>query len=194
MIYLGTAVIGRDQFSVRRSSRRRSAGGFTIRSTTFYPADARRPAAISVVEVGADSLPVSVSVETLGDERTVATTTFGQRRISFRTISSSHERLRELPNNFRYLAADPEIPALYTVLPGSSEGEIRIISARDGHVSTSRVVDRGLDIRTIRRSEFQLRHIELSTESGPIHLWYDPEGRLMRVDRPEDGWRAERGS
>ena len=101
MIYLGTAVIGRDQFSVRRSTRRRSAGGFTIRSTTFYPAE---------------------------------------------------------------------------------------------HVSTSRVVDHGFDIRTIRGSEFQLRHIELSTESGSIHLWYDPEGRLMLVDRPEDRWRAERGS
>ena len=192
LIYEGSRLVGRDQFSIRRSASRRGLAGITITSTVFYPADARRPSLTTIVELGSDSLPLTLRLENRGPERKITTTTVGEDKISFRVFSQTRESLRETPNSSPHLLADLTIPSLYSVLPGTPDGEISILSPRDGRVSRARVSERAAEVRTIQGRSVELRHVELTLETGSIHLWYDQSGELLMVEQPAERWRAER--
>lgn len=189
----GDVVLARESFTVARTSADRHAG-WRIAATVHYPADQPRVTLSPIVELGPDSLPrmVQFDARDRGEQRVLAE--FGRRRLTVRIISSSGESAREYPTPRRPLVVDDSVLSLYAVPPGLAPGRVRLTAPRQGVQSDYVLENRGLDETTLAGRRQQLVHLVLTSRSDDDarHLWYDQEGRLMKVEIPGRQLVAER--
>jgi hypothetical protein len=183
----GGAVLGREQFTVRRGT---SSGpdGFTITTTARYSV----PRAITlspVVELGTDTLPVQVQFDVFGDGQARVYVRFTPRRITVRVVRPGGESAQELPLTGRTLVADDSVFALYAIRP--APGPLQVLTPRNGQRTPAELVPLGPERTTLQGVSHQLEHWVLRGKDER-HLWYDEAGRLMRVELPALSLIAER--
>lgn len=185
------AVVGREDFTVRRG---RSTGpdGYTITSTVTYPPTSPSVTLSPVVELGPDSFPVQVQFDVYGEGQSRVYARFGPRRVTLRVVRPGGESARELPATGREIVADDSVFALYTIPP--ARGARQAVAPRSGARLPAQVLDRGTERATLQGVAREARHIVLRLGSQERHLWYDQDGKLMKVEVPALGLTAERGS
>lgn len=183
-------VVGREEFTVRRG---RSSGpdGYTITSTAAYPPTSPRITLSPVVELGPDSMPVQVQFDTYGDGQARVYARFGTRRVTVRVVRPGGESARELPATGREIVADDSVFALYAIPP--ARGTRQAVFPRNGSRLPAELLERGTERTTLQGVPRDLRHEVLRLGSREHHLWYDQDGRLMKVEVPALGLIAERG-
>lgn len=191
LVMRGGAVVGREDFTVRRG-RSSASDGFTIATSVAYPPTSPRVTLSQVVEVGPDSLPVQVQFDVFGDGQRRVYVRFGPRRITVRVVRPGGESARELPASGRELVADDSVFALYALLPGP--GRFQLIWPRSGGRGVAEVADLGTERTPLTGVAHELRHVVLRLGSEERHLWYDRDGKLMKVELPALGLTAERVS
>ncbi len=191
VISRGGAVVGREEFTIRRG---RSSGpeGFTIASSATYPPESPTITLSPVVELGADSLPVQVQFDVFGDGQARVYARFTPRRVTLRVVRPGGESARELPATGRLLVLDDSVFALYAIRPAS--GPIQTIAPRTGVRLPAELQEQGIESTTLQGVSHPLAHWVLRLGPEERHLWYDEAGRLMRVDVPALGLSAERAS
>lgn len=185
----GGAVIGREEFTVRRGS---SSGpeGYTITSTATYPPGSPTVTLSPVVELGPDSSPLQVQFDVFGNGKSRVYVRFAPRRVTIRLVRPSGESARELPATRRMLVLDDSVFALYAVRPTPGL-QYAIVPRTAGRLSAE-LLDRGTERTTVQGVSHALAHWVLRSGGEERHLWYDEAGRLMRVDVPALSLTAER--
>ncbi len=182
-------VVGREEFTVRRG---RSSGpdGYTITSAVSYPPSSPSVTLSPVVELGPDSIPVQVQFDVYGDGQSRVYARFGPRRITLRVVRPGGESARELPAVGGEIVADDSVFGLYAIPP--ARGARHAVAPRSGARFPLEVVDRGTERTTLQGVPRDLRHDVLRLGSQERHLWYDQNGRLMKVEVPALNLTAER--
>lgn len=191
VITRGAEVVGREEFAIRRG-RTGSPDGYTVSSTAVYPPRRGQVTLAPVVELGPDSLPAAVQFDVLGSGQRRVLVHFGTRRITIRVVRPNGEAARELPAGDRHLVVDDSVFALYTVLPGRTEGELQLIAPRHERRSRARLIDRGTQRVNVGGVAQSLQHLRLESAEGARDLWFDADGRLVKVAAPSLGLVAER--
>jgi hypothetical protein len=192
LVRRGDVILGREDFSVTRTNLSDGSVGFRLAVVASYP---ERRAAITLrplVEFGADSLPRTVQLDVTNEGTQRILTEFGSRRITIRAISSDGESAREYPAVRRPLVADDSILSLYALPPGSGPGPVRLVAPRHRTQQDYRLANRGQETSTVVGQSLTMLHLVLTSGTDERHLWYDEEGRLMKVEIPTRDVTAER--
>lgn len=186
----GDVEVGREQFTLRRGSAS-GPDGYTITTSAAYPPISPRVTLAPVVELGPDSFPVQMQFDVFGGGQRRVYLQLGPRRVTLRIVHPGGESARELPAAGPAVLVDDSVFALYALLPRGT-ARLEALAARTGDRSGARIADRGEERTTLQGVAHTLRHVVLSAGDQQLDLWYDPQGRLMRVDVPAVGLVAER--
>lgn len=182
------SIVGEETFRIRRLPLPDGAG-FSIQTTASYPPDG--PASTTaVVELGPDSLPITVQLDAGPSRRVIAR--IGERRMTVRTVTTSSETAREYPAPARLIVMDDSLFAPYAVLPGVRPGAVMLFSPRDGTRTSGALTAAGSGETQVAGRTVTLKHFILRTAGATIDLWFDDDGRLMKVAHVPDGLDAER--
>ena len=200
----GTLVVREDTVEVAReafrvTAVRTGAGGtrWTIATTIRY--DRTRPVVVldPIVELGADSNPVSLEY-TVADPREplriLGQLTRG--RFVVRLLGRRTERAREFPAPPPAAVVDDSVFALY--LPVGWQGRPRPVTVtavfpRAGRRELLTVQDLGVQSTTLNRDPAALQHITVTGgENRLVHLWLGADGRLAKIEVPSRRLIAER--
>ena len=92
----------------------------------------------------------------------------------------------------RQLVADDSVFALYAILPLGGKSPVSVIAPRVGTRSLLVLEDLGLERTAIGPEFAELRHVALRAAGADRHLWYDSDGRLMKVEIASTGLVAVR--
>ncbi len=194
-----TAEIARETFrlSAARPSGGAGAAGWILASTVHY--DRSRPAMVlaPILEVGADSLPLSLQYD-VADPRRPARILgqLSRGRFTVRLLGRTTERAREFPAGAETVVLDDSVYALYTFAawrarPGGAG--LSAIFPRAGRRETLTARDLGVQPTTLNRDPVSLRHVTVSGgANGLVHLWLDAEERLLKVEVPSRRLTVER--
>jgi len=164
LVRRGTAAIGREEFTIARIQAPGGGTAVTISSINRYPPT---PARRTFVR-------------------------FGPRRLTVRLETPSTEVAREYPAGAS-LVADDSVFAVYAMAASTPTGQIRLYYPRSGERGVARLHDRGMAETSIGEGQRTLHHLVIDRGgNGEIHLWFDPEGRLMKVGLPSQQLVAER--
>jgi hypothetical protein len=191
IISRGGLVIGREEFTVRRG-RSGAPDGFTISSAVSYPPTSASVRLSPVVELGPDSAPLQVQFDVYGNGQSRAYARFGPRRITIRVVRPGGESARELPAIGAEIVVDDSVFALHAVAPPRRVRQA--IAVRSGARLPVQIDGRGIERTTIQGVPRDLRHEVLRVGAQERHLWYDQDGRLMKVEAPGLSLVAERES
>ena len=200
----GTLVVREDTVEVAReafrvTAVRTGAGGtrWTLATTIRY--DRTRPVVVldPIVELGADSNPVSLEY-TVADPREpmriLGQLTRG--RFVVRLLGRRTERAREFPAPPPAAVVDDSVFALY--LPVAWQGRPRPVTVtavfpRAGRRELLTVQDLGVQSTTLNRDPAALQHITVTGgENRLVHLWLGADGRLAKIEVPSRRLVAER--
>ena len=188
----GGVAVGREEFTVQ-GGRSAAPEGYTIAVRSYYPATRGEPLLTPVVELGPDSQPTSAHiVERNGEQRRVFVQ-IDDRRVTVRTMTAAGESVRQYPGGNGILIADDSALSLYAVPPAASPSVGQIWPRAPRRVVT-RVTDLGTEAVEVSGSRRTLRHVVLRSGRAEHHLWYDGQGRLIKVEVPGENLSAVRAS
>lgn len=192
LVRRGDVVLGREDFSVSRTSLSDGGVGFRLAVVASYPERRARITLRPLVELGADSLPRTVQMDVADGESRRILAEFGRRRITIRAISAEGESAREYPAAPRIMVGDDSLLALYALPPGTEPGPVRLVSPRHRTHTDFQLANRGLEESVVAGQTYLMLHLVLSAGRDERHLWYHEDGRLMKVEIPSRGVTAER--
>ncbi len=185
LITRGAETIGREEFVLLRgSSGATGLSGFTVTSTVFYPADRPQTSVDATVEFGADSVPTMSRYEVGNGEVIRVVMGLGARRITVRTITRGGESAREYPARERHLVMDDSVFGTHAVAPGVASRASRRVTLSGVRGDALQIADRGIETTTVGSARMDLRHVTVSSPAETRHLWYDDNGRLMKLVIP----------
>jgi hypothetical protein len=150
-----------------------------------------------VLELAADSSPAALAYDVIADgksERIIGQP--GPGRFTLRYLLPGVERARELPGGPHLVVTDDSVYSPFLLVAwhaSSSPTTVTAILPRMASRATLTVTDLGIAATTVNRDPAMLRHILISGgPMGPVHVWLDRDGRLMKVEIPDSSLRAER--
>jgi hypothetical protein len=199
----GTLVVRRDSQVVARETfrvldRGGTVGGWQFDATTRWagpPATTLTPA----IQVGADTTPESFTFSVAagpGSERITGAP--GPGRFTLRYAAPGVERAREVPATPPLVIVDDSVFSLYLaaawfVVGGSAPRQVTAVLPRSAARATLTVSDLGMSSTVLNRDEAMLhQYLVAGNPGGPVRVWLDADGRLMKVESPQQNLRAER--
>jgi hypothetical protein len=143
---------------------------------------------------GIASDPVEYQVQVGGSvpERIVGS--IGGGRMSARIVTPTGEQLREyVASSGAVVLDDPVAHHYYFLAQRAHRGRVPVIVPRDNRQVMATVVNRGEARVRVGGTEVTLFHLVVQPADGvERHVWVDALNRVMRVDIPARGYRAER--
>lgn len=183
------SVIGKETFTLKQGSLVTGQLGLVIATTATFPND-RSPITINgQVDYGQDSVAQQLQIDRPGSERLVARLT--GRRATIRTISLTRETAREYPVTGVPIPAPDSLFAFYILLPAVTTAAT-VINPADGHMASARETARTVDSVTLGGVPKVLTKVTLGLGDDQRLLWYDESGKLVSVEVPKAGLRAQR--
>ncbi|MDT8340162.1 MAG: DUF6134 family protein [Longimicrobiales bacterium] len=117
------------------------------------------------------------------------------RRLVARTRTADGEAQREFRASDRTVILAEDVVLLYYLLAPWARGEptdLTVLDPRSGSQRTVRVVVQGAEPLRVGRISVVATRIRLESEGDVRSVWFDDEGRVLRVEAPASGLRAER--
>jgi hypothetical protein len=150
-----------------------------------------------VVELTPDSAPVALAFDVTANGKSQHITGQpGPGRFTLRYVAPGLERAREVAAGPQIVVADDSVFSLYLFAAWharSAPTTVTAIFPRTAGRVTLTVTDRGVEATTLNRDPATLHHVLITGgPMGPVHVWLDAEGRLMKVEAPDQTLRAER--
>ncbi|MSR05838.1 MAG: hypothetical protein EXR93_02020 [Gemmatimonadetes bacterium] len=179
----------REEFIVREG-RAPNRDGFTV-DVRLFAGRGISPAALASIEWGPDSQPTAAEIVDAGGGRRTFVQ-LSKRRISVRGAVPGGESLREYPGAEPLLLADDSLVTWFAMPPRSGTSQVTVFRPRAERRETLELVDRGVDATSLGVHGATLRHVVLAPGTDETHLWFDNQGRLMKVERPAAGLLAIR--
>jgi hypothetical protein len=150
-----------------------------------------------VLEVAPDSAPAALAYDVTANGKSQHITGQpGPGRFTLRYVAPGRERARELASGPRLVVADDSVFSLYLIAAWYARptpGRVTAIFPRSAGRATLTVTDLGVETTTVNRDPATLRHVLIAGgPMGPVHVWLDAQGRLTKVEVPDQAVRAER--
>ena len=196
--------VARESFHLRERRPGDPSGGWLLDASARWPgmaAGSRTTVLTPVLELGADTAPAALAYDVSADGKPERITGQpGPGRFTLRYLLPGVERARELPGGPHVVIADDSVFSLFLLVawhaprtPDSGPTHITAILPRLASRATLTLTDLGIAATTVNRDPAMLRHIVIAGgPMGPVHVWLDRDGRLMKVDMPDRSLRAER--
>lgn len=194
--------VARETFHLRERRPGDRGGGWLLDASARWPGPGSRTTALTpVVELAADSSPAALAYDVVSDGKSERITGQpGPGRFTLRYLLPGVERARELPGGARIVIADDSVFSLFLLVawhaplsPDSGPTHVTAILPRMASRATLTLTDLGIAATTVNRDPAMLRHILIAGgPMGPVHVWLDRDGRLMKVEMPDRHLRAER--
>lgn len=197
----GSFIVRRDSVEIAREEFRlfagRPTGGWSLAATTRYGPGPPGVVLSPVLELAADSTPLTLEYA-VGDPRDPVRILgqAGRGRFTLRFLGRARERAREVAAAPNMVVLDDSVFALYVFAAWLARPAARTLTAilpRGPRREVLTVQDLGVQPTTLNRGPTTLRHVAITGgTAGPVHLWLDGEGRLMKVELPTRHLVAER--
>ncbi len=189
-----TTEIAREEFRLLAG---RPAGGWSLAATTRYNHDRPSVVLAPVLELAPDSTPLTLQYDVADPREPVHILgQAGRGRFTLRYLARGSERARELATGPRTVILDDSVFALYLFVAWRARPTPTALIAilpRGARRETLTVQDLGVAPTTLNRDPATLRHVAVTGQAaGPVHLWLDARGRLMKVEVPDRRIVAER--
>lgn len=192
-----TAEIGRESFQVTRGTL--AAGGEGWRLSAVARFGHPRPAVIlaPILEVADDTLPQTLQYDVTERDRSARILgQLGPDRFTVRVVARAVERAREFPASGPTAVLDDSVLSFYVFLAWRAGPAPRVITAivpRALRHETLTLTDLGSGSVTLNGTPATLHHLRATGgAAGPVDLWLDPEGRLLKIVCAGTGITAER--
>jgi hypothetical protein len=117
------------------------------------------------------------------------------RRLVARTQTASGESQREFRASDRTVILEPNVVLLYYFLEpwlGEAEAELTVLEPRSGRQSRMTLRSVGTERVRVGRRMVEAQHFRLEGGGSAVDVWYDEAGRIVVLESPADGFRAER--
>lgn len=177
-------VIGREEFVVRRGHGGSSAG-YTVTTTAYYPAERPTRTIMVALTVDADSQAATAQFELFDGQRETVLMSLGSRRVIVRVRTAAGESAREYPGADRRLVTRDSVHAIYAIPPRQAPGPVRLVSPSVAGRTSATLTLHGSRLTDVGGTSRTLNQISLEGAGGDaVHLWYDEQGRLMKVAVP----------
>ncbi len=143
---------------------------------------------------GISSDPVEYQVQVGGTTPGRIVGSIGGGRVSARILTPTGERLREyVASNGAVVLDDPVAHHYYFLAQRTHQGRIPVIIPRDNRQVMATVVNRGEEEVAVGGTTATLFHLVVQPAGETErHVWVDALNRVVRVDIPARGYRAER--
>lgn len=189
--------IARETFRVLERRPGDSASGWLLDASARWAGPGFVTVLAPVVELTPDTAPVALAYDVTANGKSQHITGQpGPGRFTLRYLAPGIERARELASGPLVVIADDSVFSLYLLAAwraGPDPRQLTAIFPRSTGRSTLTVTDRGMEATMLNRDPATLRHIEIGGGPlGPVHVWLDTQGRLMKVEAPDRSLRAER--
>jgi hypothetical protein len=187
--------VGSESFQIRRSGSGEAAQVIATAEIRMEVPEGRIDLRPALQASGAEMAVTAYQIKVSGGIQEEITVTLGDRRFRSSIRSERGEREREFRAAPGTLLLDLGVAHQYYFLGariGSESVTIPVISPRQGTQFDLRVSPVGTQSIRIGDADVQARHLRLEGEGGVRELWIDAEGRVLRVDVPEQGYVALR--
>jgi hypothetical protein len=201
----GVLVVRRDSLEVARETfhllERRPgdpASGWLLKASARWAGLSGYATVLApVVELAPDSSPVALAYDVSANGKSQHITGEpGPGRFTLRYLAPGVERARELATGPLIVIADDSVFSLYLFVAwhvGPAPTRVTAIFPRTTGRVTLTVTDLGVEATTLNRDPATLHHVLIAGGPiGPVHVWLDAQGRLMKVEVPDQALRAER--
>jgi hypothetical protein len=189
VVYSDTLEVAREAYALGPARLPGGSPGWVLSATARYAKD--RPVVVfsPTLEIGADSVPVSLQFDVANPrEPSRVLGQLGRNRFSLRILSRDLERAREFPVRSPFVILDDDILSFYEVAAwfgGPSSVEVIAIFARVGRREVLTLVESGTGPVSVRGRTVEARHLTLvGGVNQLVHVWVDAAGRLARVAIP----------
>lgn len=147
---------------------------------------------LSTRGIGADPVEYQVQVGGTAPQRIVGS--IGGGRVSARIVTPTGERLREyVASSGAVVLDDPVAHHYYFLAQRTHQGRVPVIVPRENRQVMATVASRGEEQVRVGGTEVTLFHLVVQPAGGTErHVWVDALNRVVRVDIPARGYRAER--
>jgi hypothetical protein len=197
-LFLGGSEVGTETFTVRQNGTGASAviiaqgrtvltgarGGEEVTASLEVGGTTLRPAAYQVTVQGAE--PQRIAGRVVGG------------RFSARIVSPAGEAMREYLAGEGAIVVDEGVAHHYYFLARRLDGaavSVPLIIPRQNRQVSAQVTPRGEETIAVDGRNVQARRFNVAPAGLPVrHLWVDAQGRVLRVDIPDTGFRAVRAA
>lgn len=186
---------GSETFQIRRSGSGDAAQVIATAEIRLEVPEGRLDLRPALQASGADMAVSAYQIKVSGAVQEEITVTLGERRFRTQIRSERGEREREFRAAPGTLLLDSGVAHQYYFLAtriGSEGGTVPVISPRQGTQFDLRVVPVGTESIRIGGAQVEARRFRLEGPDGVRELWTDAEGRVLRVEIPEQGYVATR--
>lgn len=188
--------VGSESFSIRRSGSGADAQVIAtgeIQIELEGEALELRPA----LQISGSQMAISAyQIKVSGSQQEEIYVTLSDRRFITRIQTERGEQEREFRATPHTLLLDSDVAHQYYFLNSRltpDGGPLPVIIPRSGRQHDLRLISVAEDHVTLVDGErLPARHVILESNVGASEVWIDSEGRVLRVDRPESGYRALR--
>ena len=197
VIRVDTQDVARETYTLGLGRLASGATGWTLSATTRYD-EPRPPLVLSpMLEIGQDTLPVTLQFDVANPREPVRILgQLGRNRYTVRTVARSFERAREFPVRPPLVVLDDSVFSLYQIaawFAGPRPISLVAIVPRAPRREVLTVTDAGSDSTVVNRRASRLRHITLSGGANElVHLWLDENRQLIKLAIPSRRLVAER--
>jgi len=197
VIRADTQEVGRETFRVLERRAGDSTSGWLLDASARWPGTGRPASYAPVVEIGRDSLTQAVSFDVAGGPTPVRISgVSGRSRFTLRYVSPGVERARELPGDPRVVVIDDSVFTPWLAVAWRARAQPESLTAvypRSAQRARIVLQDLGSETTSLNRDQATLRHVRVTgAQSGPVHVWLDRAGRLMKVEVPDRHLTVER--
>lgn len=192
VVYLDGREAGTETFSIRRMG-----SGTDAKVLANAVVDLGTTEMRPVLETGADMAPVLYQNKIAGGEDTEVAVSAAGRRFVARIRSAAGERERELRAQQGAVFLDNNVAHQYYFLSEVVDRQgavVPVVVPRTGEQVSLTVAEVGTETLSIGGQQVPARRVRLEGGGQEHTVWFDAQGRVLRVLIPATRYRAERQS
>ncbi len=197
-IFMGTEVVGREDFSIRRVGRGEEARLILRGTVEMDLPDGRLNLAPAMEATGEDMVVTAYQLKVSGSRESEIYVTRSGRRYTAKVLSREGEEVREFRAGPGSVLLDWNIAhhhhLLLPFLNGPDQVSLTILSPEAGQQTRMTLSNVGEEEVRVGTELVQGRHFRLDGEAPSQDIWFDEQGRVLRVAVPSTGYVAERDS
>jgi hypothetical protein len=197
-IHMGDQTVGREEFSIRRVGRGEEARLILRGTVEIDLPDGHISLAPAMEATGEDMTVTAYQLKISGTRESDIYVTRSGRRYMAKVLSGAGEEVREFRAGPGSVLMDWNVAhhhhLLLPFLNGPDQVSLTLLSPEAGEqvrMTLSRVGEEEVRVGT---ELVQGRHFRLDGEAPPREIWFDEQGRVLRVAVPSTGYLAERES